>query len=135
TKNLTYSVRLDRKLNEKFTLKGAYYHSDLDLDDNGAGLGRAVNMDGTVHYNIRQRNYSAATRSDKNTVLQLDLVGENIYTGTIKHTLQAGVDYRINDFSAVTRSGGVLDTINVFENIHHQLPNIVFDDPAITGGK
>lgn len=135
TKNLTYSVRVDRKLNEKFSLKGAYYHSDLDLDDNGAGLGRAVSRDGAVQYNIRQRNYSEATRSDKNTVIQLDLVGENIYTGKIKHTLQAGVDYRINDFRAVTRSAGVLDTIDVFENIHHQLPDPTFEDPAISGGK
>src|SRR5690625_6592609 len=38
TKNLTYSLRLNRRLNDKLSLKGAYYHSGLDLDDRGAGL-------------------------------------------------------------------------------------------------
>src|SRR5690625_4637937 len=48
TKNLTYSLRLNRRLNDKLSLKGAYYHSGLDLDDRGAGLGRAVIHDGSV---------------------------------------------------------------------------------------
>lgn len=135
TKNLTYSVRLNRRLNDKLSLKGAYYHSGLELDDSGAGLGRAITQDGTVHYNIRQRNYSIATRSDDNTVIQLDLVGENLYTGTVKHTFQAGVDYRINDFTGVTESAGVLDTIDVFQMIQHRLPEYITDETTITGGK
>src|SRR5690606_35969878 len=55
TKNTTVSVRLDRKLNDKLTLKGAYFQSFLELEDRGASLGAAVETEGEVQYNLRQR--------------------------------------------------------------------------------
>lgn len=135
TQNTTYAIRMDRKLNDNLTLKGAFYNSSLKLDDKGASLGKTIEENGSTQYNIRQREYSTSTRNDDNSVLQFDLIGDNIYTGSIKHTFQVGFDYRSNNFSTSSRSAGVIDTINVFEKINHRLPNVNLGDPNTSGGK
>ena len=72
TTNATYSVRVDRVLTDKLSLKGAFYKSSLDLDDKGASLGSVIeDVNGNPVYNQRVRGYSVSTRSDDNSVLQL----------------------------------------------------------------
>src|SRR5690606_30422929 len=58
TENTNYALRIDRKLNDKLSLKGAFYSSSLTLDDKGAGLGKAVKTNGETQYNLRQRSYT-----------------------------------------------------------------------------
>lgn len=135
TQNTTYAIRMDRKLSDQLTLKGAFYSSSLKLDDKGASLGKTM-KDGDVSiYNERQRTYSTSTRDDNNSVLQFDLIGDNVYTGSIKHTFQVGFDYRSSRFSTMSQAAGVVDTINVFQNISHTLPNVTLGEANISGGK
>src|SRR5699024_7174785 len=42
TRNATYSVRFDRELTDRLSVKAAFYHSNLKLDEEGASLGRVV---------------------------------------------------------------------------------------------
>lgn len=135
TKNTTYAIRMDRELNDKLTLKGAFYSSSLNLDDKGAGLGETIETNEIPQYNLRQRSYSTSTRDDKNSVLQFDLIGDNVYTGSIKHTFQVGFDYRSNSFSTRSQSAGVVDTINVFQNINNTLPRVTLGAVSTNGGK
>ncbi|OAD91434.1 TonB-dependent receptor [Aequorivita soesokkakensis] len=135
TENTTYAIRMDRELSEKLTLKGAFYSSSLSLDDKGAGLGKTIEENEMPIYNIRQRSYSTSTRDDNNSVLQFDLIGDDVYTGSIKHTFQVGFDYRASRFSTSSQSAGVVDTINVFQNIEHRLPNVALGEANVSGGK
>ena len=135
TKNTTYAIRMDRELNDKLTLKGAFYSSTLNLDDKGASLGKAIETNDITQYNVRQRAYSTSTRDDKNSVLQFDLIGDNVFTGSIKHTFQVGFDYRSNSFSTNSRAAGVVDTINVFQSINNNLPEVVLGDASTNSGK
>lgn len=135
TKSTSYAIRFDRELTDKLTLKGAFYSSSLSLDDKGAGLSGTIKENGVSQYNIRKREYSTSTRSDDNSVLQFDLIGDNVYTGSIKHTFQVGFDYRSSNFSTTSQSAGVVDTINVFQNINHKLPNVNMGVSSFNGGK
>jgi iron complex outermembrane receptor protein len=135
TENTTYAIRMDRELSEKLTLKGAFYSSSLSLDDKGAGLGKTIEENEIPIYNIRQRSYATSTRDDNNSVLQFDLIGDDVYTGSIKHTFQVGFDYRASRFSTTSQSAGVVDTINVFQNIEHRLPNVTLGEANVNGGK
>ena len=135
TQNTTYAVRMDRELNDKLTLKGAFYTSSLKLNDKGAGLSNTIEENDVPLYNIRQRSYSTSTRDDNNSVLQFDLVGDDVATGSIMHTFQIGFDYRRSNFSTTSQSAGVVDTINVFQNIEHRLPNLILNEASLNGGK
>ena len=116
TQNATYSVRLDRKINDVFSVKASYFKSDLDIDDRGAVLAGAGSQ-----YNLRKRSYNESTRNDRNEVLQLDLVAQDLQTGSIKHTFQVGMDYNKNSVSTTSGSSATLDTINVFAPINNDL--------------
>jgi len=130
TKNSTFSVRLDRRLNEKLTIKGAYFQSFLELEDRGASLGSVVEVEGEPVYNLRSRGYSTSTREDDNNVIQLDLIGDDIYTAGIKHTFQIGADYRTSNYSTFSQSIRNLDQIDIFGNISNSLPNtLAFSSP------
>lgn len=135
TQNTTYAIRMDHELNDKLTLKGAFYSSSLKLDDKGASLGKTIKENDVSLYNVRQRTYSTSTRNDDNSVLQFDLIGDNVYTGSIKHTFQVGFDYRSSNFSTSSQAAGVVDTINVFQNIGHRLPDVSLDEAIVNGGK
>ena len=125
TKNATYALRLNRKLSDKLSIRGAFYKSNLDIDDKGAGLGKVVQMGGESIYNQRQRNYSTSTRTDDNSVLQFDLIGSDVKTGNIKHTFQVGFDYRTSAYSTTSASAGVVDTIDVFSANSNVLPDVM----------
>ena len=130
TRNATYSVRLDRKLTDKLSVKAAFYHSNLRLDEEGASLGRVVSVDDTPVYNLRTRGYSASNRRDKNSVFQLDLIGDQLRTGDITHTFQVGADYRTNSYSTLTQTIGTLDQIDIFEPIDNTRPSNLEFSPA-----
>ena len=117
TKNATYAIRLDRKINDIFSVKVAYFKSDLDVDDKGASLS---DMAGT-NYNLKKRSYAESNRKDINEVLQMDLVAQDLMTGTIKHTFQVGMDYNRNSLNTTNGSAGVVDTLDVFLPVKHNL--------------
>jgi len=135
TQNSTYSIRLDHKLSDKLELKGAFFTSGLDLNDKGAGLGNVVSVANEPQYHIRERSYSTSTRSDNNSVLQFDLIGDELETGKIKHTFQVGFDYRTSKYATKSQSAGVVDTINVYQNNTHTLPGLTLGATGYNGGE
>src|SRR5690554_4574595 len=113
TTNATFSIRFSRELSDKLSLKAAYYKSNLDLDDKGASLGNVIkDTSGTPIYNQRNRGYSASTRKDNNGVMQFDLIGDAIKTGSMSHTFQVGFDYRTTKYNTSSMSVSNIDTIN-----------------------
>lgn len=137
TENFTYSIRFNRNLNEKLSLQAAFYSSKLNFDGKRASLGSVVEDDnGNPIYNQRVRGYNISTRSDNNSVLQLDLIGDAVKIGSLEHTFQVGMDYRTTKFDTYSQSASTVDIIDVFSSIDHTLPNnLDFNDPSINGAK
>lgn len=127
TKNATYTIRVDRQLNDKFSLRAAYFKSDLDINDTGASLSKIPNI-----YNERNRSISNSTRKDVNDVLQLDLVGQDVQTGFLKHTFQAGIDYSSSKVAITNSQSVFVDIINVFNNVPNIYPDLNSTLPAGT---
>lgn len=127
TRNTTYTARFTRDLNEQFSLRAAYIYSGLNnnsitssVSSGGGGLPSLEAL------NQRYRTIGGATRIDNNSVLQLDLVGQSINTGTIGHTLQIGVDFRTNylETGGSSQAGQhYVDIIDVFQPISNTLPD------------
>ena len=100
------------------------YKSDLDLDGKSASLGRVVNDEfGDPIYNQRKRGYSVTTRNDNNSVVQFDLIGDDVKTGSISHTFQVGFDYRTTDYHTTSQRVATVDTIDVFTTNTNTLPD------------
>ena len=137
TTNATYSARFNRELTDKLSLKAAFYKSDLDLNDKGATLGDAIkNPGGESVYNQRKRGYNISDRKDSNSVLQFDLVGDEIKTGSISHTFQVGFDYRTSNYNTSTQKISTIDTIDVFTRNGGDLPdNLKLGAASLAGAK
>lgn len=127
-KHSTYTAQFKHNLTDQLYIRAAGFYSDYDSDaikTSLAGLrantATGVNVDQVNMYS-RSIGHNQA-RVDKSSVLQFDLVGEKIKTGTISHTFQAGVDYRYIDLFQPTYNSIVIDTINVFdETLSNKLP-------------
>ncbi|WP_116125759.1 TonB-dependent receptor [Lewinella sp. IMCC34183] len=133
-RTLNYSARFRRELSDQLSLRAAWYRSKYNSDNKGASLGDALDVAGEVRYNLRGRGYSTSTRDDRNSVLQLDLIGTELRTGRLLHTFQIGTDYRTADFSTASRSASGLDTIDVFGAVNNQLPDGLALGGPRTGG-
>ncbi|MEN9919453.1 MAG: hypothetical protein RL662_1889 [Bacteroidota bacterium] len=111
TKNLTYAVRFTRLLSDKLSVRAAYFNSSLNTDNTGASISRIKNE---TNENVRARSLARSLRDDKNTAFQLDLIGRDMYTGSVKHTFQVGFDYKTTNL--MTNSYGYLDSKGKFVN-------------------
>ena len=94
TKILTYAARITRQVADKLSVRAAYFASENNVDNTGAGALKTVKG---ADYNIRSRSLTRSLSEDKNRTFQLDLIGRDVYTGSIKHTFQVGFDYKSND--------------------------------------
>ncbi len=117
TKHSTYTARMQRDLSDKLYLRAAMFYSNYDNDAIKTGLaaarGAGINVD---QVNIFNRSIAHnSTREDKNTVLQLDLVGQKVQTGRISHTFQVGGDFRYLDLYQPTYNSIAVDQINVLD--------------------
>ncbi|MGY0426382.1 MAG: TonB-dependent receptor domain-containing protein [Polaribacter sp.] len=146
TINTTYAVRFEREINDKLAVKAGYFASNLDTYSEssyafeGGGRTKLPVLLNTQRY----RKYRASGRIDKNSVLQIDLVGKDIKTGTISHTFQIGMDYRNSEFynTAYTTSypttNEYVDIIDVTKPISNRLPDGITVAPNLaiaTGSK
>ncbi|MBG6236445.1 iron complex outermembrane receptor protein [Pedobacter sp. CAN_A7] len=117
TKHSTYTARFKHDLNDQLYLRAAVFHSNYDSDGIKSGLaaakGAGINVDQVNIYNRSIAHNS--TREDKNTVFQLDLVGQKVKTGGISHTFQVGADYRYMDLYQPTYNTIAVDQINVLD--------------------
>jgi len=141
TELLTYSARIKHYLTDKVSIRAAYYASSYQVDNTSTSLDTIPGGYEDAH---RKRSLSRSLRDDNNSTFQLDLVGQDVYTGFVKHTFQLGFDYRIADATTKNlnplNSKGrataiVIDTINVKNgNINHDFQEKTFRNPDdVTG--
>lgn len=130
TRNLTYSARATRQLNDKLSLRAGVFGSFLDTDNQGASTSTLKNVASTGLYNLRSRTLNSATRADNNTAVQIDLVGRDIFTGPVKHTFQVGVDFR-HGYTNSASASVLIDTIDVLSSISNRLPSKITNDITI----
>lgn len=122
TKTLTYAARITRQIADKLSVRAAYFGSDNTTDNVGAGsLGKVKGQE----LNIRSRTLTRSLREDKNNTFQLDLIGRDIYTGSIKHTFQVGFDYKSNNLATTSYGAISVDTIDIYKDIPNALPGSV----------
>lgn len=123
TDNMTYAVRFERKLNDLFSVRLAYFGSSLETDNTGAATSLLKNANKTGNYSLRSRSLGRSLRDDKNSTLQIDLIGQDVYTGSIKHTFQVGFDYRSTNLTTTSYKSATVDTIDVEKSFTNELPS------------
>lgn len=92
-KTLTYAARVTRELADKLSIRAAYFASSYNVDNTSAKLSSIKGEP----YNMKARSIARSLRDDQNSTFQLDFVGQDVYTGSIKHTFQVGFDYRMTN--------------------------------------
>lgn len=112
----TYAARFVRQLSEKFSLRASWFGSNYQLDNTSTTLATLLNKYPGA-YNMRRRSVSRSLRDDVNSVFQLDFVGRDVMTGSVKHTFQAGFDFKFTDLSTTSYNTAVIDTIDVLQNV------------------
>ncbi len=143
--NTTYAIRFDREISDKLTIKAGLFASNLETyaetsySFQGGGRSGLPVLSNTQRY----REYYASGRNDKNSVLQIDLVGKDVKTGSLKHTFQIGVDYRNTEFdnAAYTTTypdatKAYVDVIDLSTPINNVLPSgvSIAPNPARASG-
>lgn len=123
TKMMTYSARVNRMINDKLSIRTAYFNSSYNFDNTSTGLSTVSEKGKPIDYDIRQRTISRSQRDDKNTTFQLDFIGRDVYTGSIKHTFQLGFDYRMANAFTTSLGSMVVDTINVLNPVNNTPPS------------
>lgn len=112
--NITYTARVHRELTKNLGVRVAYSNSYLELDQQGATLSR---FDDT-NYNLRNRGVSRSFRNDRNSTIQIDLMGKDITFGIFDWAWQVGYDYTTSRLDSRTADGiRNVDVINVYEDI------------------
>lgn len=120
TKNLTYALRLNRKFTDHLSLRVAYFASELLTTNQSVYLASVANTDP----NIRARSIIGSTVENNNSALQIDLIGTELQTGPIAHTVQVGVDYKTTLIKTYLPTNNMLrvDTVDVFQHPTSVLP-------------
>ena len=125
TEIMTYSGRIKHYLTDKISVRAAYFYSSYQVDNTSTAI-KATNGDADPR---RSRTLSRSLRDDKNTTVQLDFVGQDVYTGPIKHTFQVGFDYRISDATTKALGSAIIDTIDVKEVFSNKVQKAAFANP------
>jgi len=121
TKTLTYAARITRQIANKLSVRAAYFAASNNTDNIGVGALKAQGKE----YNKRSRSLTRSLRDDKNSTFQLDLIGRDVYTGSIKHTFQVGFDYKSNNLETTSYTAIPVDVIDIFGDIPNDLPEAV----------
>ena len=132
TKMNSFMARIDHELNDKLKIRAAYGSSAYEVDN----MSTAANAAGKDEYVLRNRTLSRSFRDDKNTTLQFDLIGQDLYTGSVKHTAQLGFDYR-TAYATNTTYGlmlggnpfaGSIDKISIYDDYANSLADVILKD-------
>jgi iron complex outermembrane receptor protein len=130
TNTLTYMAHLHRELGDHLSFRIAYAGAELNQQKTAAHASPLRNVTKTGLYNLRSRAYSASGRDDSNGVLQIDLIGRDLFTGNVKHTFNLGFDYRWSNVSTLNSNTVVVDTINVLQPISNSAPAVTLVNGA-----
>ncbi|MFU1858226.1 TonB-dependent receptor domain-containing protein [Sphingobacterium sp. NGMCC 1.201703] len=102
TEMKSFMGQINHELTDRWSIRASIATSSYQVD-NLTTSASLVN-DADKKFNTFSRKMSKSLRDDKNKTFQFDLIGKDLYTGKVKHLVQAGVDYRIAD--ATTTSFG-----------------------------
>lgn len=108
TSIFTYSARIKHNISKNYSVRAAYYGSSYQVDNTSTSL-KTIGTE----YNKKQRSLGRSLRDDKNYTFQLDFIGQDVYTGPLKHTFQIGFDYRVAN--ANTQSLGSISIPGVID--------------------
>lgn len=136
----SFMASINHRLTDHWRLRGAYAFSSYQVDNQSTGL--SMLKDNNSDFSLFSRSMSRSLRDDKNKTFQFDLIGEELYTGRIKHTFQGGFDFRIVDANTTTLNGtlkslekdvslgnaSIIDTINVLGNWTNLLDEVQYSD-------
>lgn len=134
----SFMASISHELTANWRLRSTFATSSYQVDNRSTSV--ALLKDNNPDFNRFSRSMARSDRDDRNKTFQFDLIGENLYTGKIKHTLQAGFDYRIADatttgYTAMVSGAhikpsnkGMLDEIDVFGSFVNRLEEITYTD-------
>lgn len=126
TKNSNIALRFKREINDNMYVRAAVFSSTLDADAITTSLSQFLDSTGNGFAkpsNIVKRSLNhSGTRLDKNTVIQLDLVGKDVKTGFLKHTFQVGFDFRTSYANSKSYKALLVDTVDIFSKVNNKLP-------------
>ncbi|MGB6092536.1 MAG: TonB-dependent receptor [Moheibacter sp.] len=123
-KNLTYSARIHRNITDKIVARVGYFNSYFEMDSRGATISSFKDQDGDIIYNKRVRGIGRSFTNDRNSTLQIDLMGSDMNFGIFKWAWQAGYDYTMSRVDSRSAKGiKKLDVIDVLDEIPN--PNSV----------
>ena len=118
--NITYSGTITRKLAEKLDARVGYFNSYYENDTQGATLGLFKDSNNDVIYNKRKRGVGRSFRNDRNSTVQIDLMGKDMQFGIVKWSWQLGYDYSMSRLDTRSAEGmKSLDVIDVFQDINN----------------
>lgn len=125
TVNKSVMASIQHELSKNWSIRGAYATNTSNVNSvaTTVSLVRQNNPD----FEKFTRSIARSGKSDKNSTLQFDVIGQDLYTGKIKHTFQAGFDYRSSDVNTTSYTGklaalesgvtlantSIIDTINI----------------------
>lgn len=89
---ITYSLRATRQLTDKINVRAAYYASYNERDQQGTALG-LIKENNTTIFEKRSRSLSRSTRNDRNSTIQIDVMGKDFQSGIFNWNWQVGYDY------------------------------------------
>ncbi|MEC4112743.1 TonB-dependent receptor [Myroides pelagicus] len=129
--SLNYIARFERKLSEKLSMRVSAVNSIYKTDVESSSIGLLKKQEDITdwsEYAHRKRGLSKSDRDDRNSVIQVDFVGKDVFTGILKHTFQVGFDYRENrlethNYDAYLDGKIFSEEINVLEDIHNNRPD------------
>src|SRR5690606_37387132 len=90
-------------LTDRWSIRASIATSSYQVDNQSTAT--SLVKDDAKAYNTFSRSMNRSLRDDKNKAFQFDLIGKDLYTGKVKHLVQAGVDYRIADATTTTFAG------------------------------
>ncbi|MBL1222088.1 TonB-dependent siderophore receptor [Chryseobacterium sp. L7] len=125
TETFNFSTTVSRKLTDKLKLRASYMSSSYQSEITGAALA-PVNRNNPNE--LRDRTLTRSDREDLNKVFQFDFIGADVMTGFMKHTFQAGFDWKESNVTTTSYKAKTVDRINVLNDINNVLPSNIDPD-------
>lgn len=118
--NTTFAVRANREIAKNIEVRVGYFNSFYDSDSESATLSNFKDADGNIVYNKRTRGIGRSYRNDRNSTLQIDLMGKDFKFGVFKWAWQLGYDYTQSRVSTRAAEGiKKIDVIDVYQDINN----------------
>jgi len=104
----SFMGQINHELSDRWSVRASFASSSYQVDNQSSSVG--LIKDKESKFNTFNRFVGRNTRDDKNKTFQFDLIGKDLYTGGVKHLVQAGVDYRIADATTTNYTATVSGT-------------------------